>query len=192
MNINVPLRELGDIDSSALSTTILSTDCRAWQANEYRQQAYDVHYNTQSMVMLFTDAKGWPSLRVTREAGWDSLAASAQPMIDHIIEKHYPPGGKVIRAMAARLLSGSVIKPHVDAHPSFHQAHRIHIPITTNPKVRFTIDGRPYRLQVGQAYEINNQRMHSVMNKGKEDRITFIFDYVPPSHLDNFRLEFAD
>ena len=46
-------------------------------------------------------------------------------------------------------------------------------PITTNPRVRFMIDGRPFRLEAGQAYEINNQKVHSVMNKGKEDRITF-------------------
>jgi hypothetical protein len=45
------------------------------------------------------------------------------------------------------------------------------------------IDGRPYKFQVGEAYEINNQKMHSVMNKGTEDRITFIFDYVPPEEL---------
>ena len=38
----------------------------------------------------------------------------------------------------------------------------------------------PHQLQPGQAYEINNQKKHSVMNKGEEDRITFIFDYVPP------------
>ena len=42
------------------------------------------------------------------------------------------------------------------------------------------IDGRPYRFEVGQAYEINNQMRHSVANKGSDDRITFIFDYVPP------------
>ncbi len=46
------------------------------------------------------------------------------------------------------------------------------------------IDGRPYRLQVGNAYELNNQKNHSVMNKGSEDRITFIFDYVPAKHID--------
>ena len=45
------------------------------------------------------------------------------------------------------------------------------------------IDGRPYKLQVGEAYEINNQMMHSVMNKGAEDRITYIFDYVPPDQI---------
>jgi mannose-6-phosphate isomerase-like protein (cupin superfamily) len=45
------------------------------------------------------------------------------------------------------------------------------------------IDGRPHQLKVGQAYEINNQKNHSVMNKGSEDRITFIFDYMPPQEL---------
>jgi quercetin dioxygenase-like cupin family protein len=45
------------------------------------------------------------------------------------------------------------------------------------------IDGRPHQLQPGQAYEINNQKRHSVMNKGEESRITFIFDYVPPQEL---------
>ena len=45
------------------------------------------------------------------------------------------------------------------------------------------IDGRPYRFEPGQAYEINNQRTHSVMNKGAADRIHFIFDYVPPAQL---------
>ena len=42
------------------------------------------------------------------------------------------------------------------------------------------INGRPHRLKVGQAYEINNQKNHSVMNSSKQDRITFIFDYLPP------------
>jgi aspartyl/asparaginyl beta-hydroxylase (cupin superfamily) len=57
------------------------------------------------------------------------------------------------------------------------------VPVTTNPRVRFMIDGRPHQLQAGRAYEINNQMNHSVMNKGDEDRITFIFDYVPPAEL---------
>ena len=98
-----------------------------------------------------------------------------------IIGKFYPPGGTIIRAMAAKLLAGGRIVPHRDSHPSFGAGHRIHVPIITNPRVRFMIDGRPYQLQVGEAYEINNQKVHSVMNKGAEDRINFIFDYMPPS-----------
>ena len=45
------------------------------------------------------------------------------------------------------------------------------------------IDGRPYKMEVGKVYEINNQLPHSVMNKGVDARINFIFDYVPPQHL---------
>jgi len=41
------------------------------------------------------------------------------------------------------------------------------------------VDGRPFKLEVGQAYEINNKLMHSVANKGTTDRIHFILDYVP-------------
>ena len=83
-----------------------------------------------------------------------------------------------------KLLAGNVITSHTDKHPSFHCGHRIHVPITTNPHVRFMINGQPYQLKVGEAYEINNQKTHSVMNKGAEDRITFIFDYVPPGQID--------
>jgi hypothetical protein len=46
------------------------------------------------------------------------------------------------------------------------------------------IDGRPYRFELGQAYEINNLLTHSVMNKGAEARINFIFDYVPPERIE--------
>jgi len=99
-----------------------------------------------------------------------------------IIDNHFPPGGTIIRAMAAKLKAGGIIAPHRDTHPSFIHSHRIHVPITTNHSVRFMINGRPYRFEVGNAYEINNQRNHSVMNRGKQDRVTFIFDYLPPQN----------
>jgi quercetin dioxygenase-like cupin family protein len=183
MDIDVPLRELGEYDINALRDLILAQDEQAWLGNTYRQAQYDVHQMTNSIVMIFTDGSGWPNIDVKREAGWDLLAEQAVPLMQRILEDHYPPGGTIIRAMAARLEAGGIIKPHRDKHPSFHYGHRIHIPIYTNPRVRFMIDGRPYKLEVGKVYEINNQQQHSVMNKGKEGRINFIFDYVPPQHV---------
>jgi aspartyl/asparaginyl beta-hydroxylase (cupin superfamily) len=134
--------------------------------------------------MVFVDLENWPEIIISKEAGWDAISKEALPLMNDIIEKFYPPGGTVIRAMAAKLLSGGIIKPHTDKHPSFHCGHRIHVPITANPRVRFMIDGQPYRFEVGEAYEINNQMKHSVMNKGAEDRITFIFDYVPKAEIE--------
>jgi len=180
MNIDTPLRELGPIDSTALRDTILAQDDAAWKEDQYRQEAFDVHYDTESIVMVFVDLDQWPEIVVSKEPGWDRLAEVALPVMDDIVSRLYPTGGTVIRAMAAKLLAGKKITPHVDRHPSFHRGHRIHIPITTNPRVRFMIDGQPYQFKIGEAYEINNQKTHSVMNKGSEDRITFIFDYVPP------------
>jgi hypothetical protein len=183
MDIDGPLRELGAIDTKALREAILSQEEVAWHEDTYRQESYDVHDQTESIVLVFTDGEKWPQCDVKKEPGWDRLADVAVPVMHEIIEKHYPEGGTILRAMAAKLVVGGKIKPHHDKHPSFHCGHRIHIPITTNPRVRFMIDGRPYQFKVGQAYELNNQKQHSVMNKGTEDRITFIFDYVPPGPL---------
>jgi len=183
MNIDTPLRELGPVNADALREAILAQDEIAWKEDKYRQEEFEVHHSTESIVLVFVDLDSWPSLVVSQEPGWPRLADVALPVMNDIITRFYPPGGTVIRAMAAKLLSGSIINPHTDRHPSFHFGHRIHIPITTNPRVRFMIDGRPYQFKIGEAYEINNQKTHSVMNKGGEDRITFIFDYVPPDKI---------
>jgi len=183
MDIDTPLKELGDYDIGPLRDCILGLGDAAWLGNTYRQQEYDVHRQTESVVMVFTDGSGWPNIEVRREDGWNLLADAAVPLMQKLIDEHYPPGGTIIRAMAARLSPGGIIKPHRDKHPSFHYGHRIHVPIVTNSRVRFMIDGRPYRMAVGKVYEINNQMQHSVMNKGREARINFIFDYVPPQHI---------
>lgn len=182
MNINEPLRELGAIDVDALSSAILGLGEAAWLENERRQQDYEVHRQTQSIVLVFCDGKA-SELIVEKREGWDMLAAAAVPVMHELIERHYPPGGTIIRAMAAKLLAGGRINAHFDSHATFRKSHRIHVPITTNHRVRFMIDGRPYRMKVGEAYEINNQKTHSVMNSGADDRITFIFDYMPTSEI---------
>lgn len=182
MNIDVPLNNLGDVDSSRLIDAVLGLDEDAWLSNEQRQNDYEVHKQTRSVVLVFCDGP-MHELVVSKESGWDRLANVAVPVMHDLIGRYYPPGGTIIRAMAAKLLAGGRINPHFDSHPSFRLSHRIHVPITTNPRVRFTIDGRPFQLEVGQAYEINNQKTHSVINSGAEDRITFIFDYLPPDQV---------
>lgn len=183
MDIGDPVRDLGPVDTGRLAEAILAQDEAAWREEQIREESYEVHKQTRSIVLVFTDGGGWPEIEVHKEPGWDRLAEVAVPVMHDIIERCYPPGGAIIRAMAAKLIAGGKIRPHRDSHPSFHHGHRIHVPITTNPRVRFIIDGRPYRFEVGQAYELNNQLMHSVANKGPEDRITFIFDYMPPGVL---------
>jgi quercetin dioxygenase-like cupin family protein len=180
MDIGVPFRLLGSVESGRLAASILSQSEEAWFEQVHRQRAYDVHHQTASIVLLFCD-ESWPDGEVFREPGWARLADTAMPLVETIIAQHYAPGGTVLRAMAAKLKAGGRIAPHIDSLNSFRVGHRIHVPITTHPRVRFTIDGKPLLMQPGNAYEINNQKVHSVMNAGSEDRISFIFDYVEPA-----------
>ena len=166
MDINEPLRELGAIDANALSDAIFDQEDIAWYEDKSRQESFYVHDKTRSIVLVSLDDTKWPDRSVHQGPGWDRLADVAMPVMQEIIKQYYPTGGEVIRAVVANLRAGQNINPHSDVHQSFHCAHRIHVPISTNPKVWFTIDGRPYQLQVGQAYEVNNQKQHSVMNKG--------------------------
>ena len=178
MDIGVPIKDWGEVDTTSLREAILNQDDSAWEEDDRRQDDYDVHRQTKSIVMLFASLS-WPRVTITREKGWDRIADIANPIMAEIIERFYTPGGTIIRAVAAKLKAGGNITPHIDSLESFAYGHRIHIPVTTNSLVRFMIDGRPYRFGIGNVYEINNQKTHSVMNAGKEDRISFIFDYVP-------------
>jgi len=183
MDIGCSYRELGSVDVTALTQAITHAKESDWLANQHRQQVFDVHQQTQSLVMMFSEVDRWPSVKVERREGWELLADAAVPIMRNIIDRYYPPGGVIIRAMAAKLLPNGLISPHIDKHPSFVAGHRIHLPIITNPKVRFMIGGQSANLMVAKAYEINNQQRHSVMNKGCEGRVNFIFDYIPASEI---------
>ena len=66
MDIEQPLKTLGRVDSQALVDAVLSLPGEAWQANQQRQQDYDVHRRTESIVLIFTDGEGWPDISITR------------------------------------------------------------------------------------------------------------------------------
>ena len=185
-------RDLGLVDCAALLTAVQDLGESAWMAQAYRQASYNVHRSTQSIVLCFIDLHRWPRVDVAREVGWEWLGECAVPVMEEIIARCYPPGGVVIRAMAVRLPSGARITPHVDEHESLRISHRIHLPLVTNPRVRFFIDGVPHRFESGRAVEVNNQLSHSVMNDGASDRIHFIFDYLPPAQLAHVTLARSD
>jgi hypothetical protein len=54
MDIGAPLKELGEYDIAPLTEAILSVSADTWKGNTFRQLEYEVHEQTQSIVMLFT------------------------------------------------------------------------------------------------------------------------------------------
>ena len=110
MKIDAPLKDLGAVEMEALQAAVMGLDDQAWDEHQFRQNTYEVHRQTESIVMVFTDGSGWPNIEVRKESGWDALAETAGPLMQRIIEEHLEPGGAVIRAMAARMPPGAVIR----------------------------------------------------------------------------------
>ncbi len=179
MIANEPTVPLGKVDCRALAEKVLSLGEEAWLADARRQDDYEVHAQTQAIILMFCD--GWPEVTVTKSVGWPLLGAEAEAVIDQIVGKRYPAGGRLLRAMVTRLGPGRRIARHKDIHPTFSIAHRIHVPLATNPGVEFVVGPERVPPRVGYAFELNNLMLHHVINNGREDRIHFIFDYAPPA-----------
>lgn len=98
-----------------------------------------------------------------------------KPLID-ILEVKY--NGKASNAMLALLPSKGIIPEHDDGG-SLIKVHRLHIPIITNDKVYFFVNGTGYNLTVGNIYELNNVAPHGVYNLSEKDRVHLIIDITP-------------
>ncbi|MDH3546935.1 MAG: hypothetical protein OEN22_07530, partial [Gammaproteobacteria bacterium] len=85
MDIAEPLRKLGAVDVNALRDAILAQDEIAWQEEQVREKSYEVHEQTRSIVLVFTDGSGWPAIEVRKEPGWSRLADVAFPVMHDII-----------------------------------------------------------------------------------------------------------
>ena len=90
MDIDSRIRELGPVDSGPLAAAILAQEEATWHEQQHRQRAYEVHRDTESMVLVFTEESAWPELVVKKEAAWERLAEVAMPAMHDIIGRYYP------------------------------------------------------------------------------------------------------
>ena len=72
---------------SALRDAILAQDESAWLEDSSRQETFEVHHDTESIVMVFVDLDKWPEIVVSQEPGWDRLADVALPLMNDVISR---------------------------------------------------------------------------------------------------------
>ena len=103
-----------------------------------------------------------------------------QPILKQIvsdIKKFYRYENlKLTAILFSELKKGGIIPEHSDAGKMLTTHHRIHIPLVSDPAVKFTLDHKDYYLEPGHGYEINNQLTHEVRNESNIDRIHMIID----------------
>lgn len=80
----------------------------------------------------------------------------------------------------ARLLSlsaGARIHEHRDPGTDLWSGTvRLHVPIKTDARVRFTVDGRPLSLAAGECWYLNADHPHAVHNGSDQERVHLVID----------------
>jgi hypothetical protein len=103
------------------------------------------------------------------------------PYIKEIIESF---GGSLLKVRIMRLVKGKKIGTHKDAFED-DNIIRFHIPIVTDPGVRFIVEDDDQHLQKGLMYWVNVRKSHHVNNKSQIDRIHLVFDMYRNEKIEN-------
>jgi tetratricopeptide (TPR) repeat protein len=146
-----------------------------WLESE-RERRFDVHRDTQALLCIHFEDYKYTEPEV-REL-YHELQEELKPLVKYIAD-FYQDNGFVVRLIFAKLLAGGNIPRHADGGFSLLNSHRVHIPIVTNDRSIFFVNGEEKSMQVGELWEINNKLIHMVENRGDEDRIHLIIDWMP-------------
>ncbi len=171
------IRRLGAVDIAALKAAVLAIPEAVWDAeNADKPNRFEALDKTRHIVFRFVDStRDWRGSH--DRPAWAEWQALLAPVMQAAVAPYGYASGQFPRVMLARMAPGGEIKPHRDANAAAKWPHKIHVPLLTNDRVTFYVDGIGYHLPEGEAAEVNNMGVHAVKNAGDGDRIHLIFEY---------------
>jgi hypothetical protein len=91
----------------------------------------------------------------------------------------------LLAARFLRLGPGSRIREHRDLNLGYEDGEvRIHVPVTSGPGVEFRLDRRPVPMAEGEAWYLDLNLPHGVVNSGPTARVHLVVDCVVDDWLD--------
>lgn len=123
-------------------------------------------------------------LREQRSIGGPFAATPALRFVPYIREvaDRFPGVRNRIRLM--RLRSGGRILRHSDPmHTVAGNIVRLHVPVVTNPDVRFLVDGRRIPMAAGETWHVDVRFPHEVENLGTTHRVHLVIDLETSTEL---------
>jgi len=181
-----------NFDVNELSNYLKSYD-KEWYINKSNQESY--LSQRESVSYFITDAF---NAHQNSEPYINSVVSLDPKLVELVVEPiilelEKMVDGKYAKSLLAKLPAGTGVPIHCDQFGYSNDGnkvanrqaiynsmiHRVHVPITTNDKVTFYVNGETKNLKVGEIWEINNNIPHSVHNNGDTDRIHICFDILP-------------
>lgn len=146
---------LGPIDHKPLADWILAIPFEDWP----QQRRLD-------------DGKIRPSMVTDLE--WHDFARRTDQTVSGIMHAHF---GDYLayQRMLSVVMPGHSIAPHIDEQGK-NWVCRVHVPLISNDRSFFIVEGRPQYFDPGFAYRVDTTKEHAVTNDGDTPRIHFMFD----------------
>lgn len=166
-----------EIDAPRLLSETRSIPEDAWTGSLWRREHCSVN-----MFLVRGGRKGVHEDFTTSEATDHGLLAE-MPYLSYLVSDD-GPFGRPSHAFLFNMRPGGVSRVHIDFEETWHQTHRIHIPITSNDSCRLLSDYRSIHMPVGTAWSFDNQTLHGALNGGHTNRIHLIMDVPPNPNLD--------
>jgi len=159
------------------STKLLLDDVNQISSKIWQPQIYKMNYQGTwtSLALLSKKGDNDTFSQASAEQGlYETKVLQSCSYLKEVVEQF---GSPIISARLLRLSAGSHIKPHRDFKLGYENNNfRVHIPIITNDQVEFILDGHLIKMKAGECWYTNVNFTHSVVNKGKEDRIHLVID----------------
>ncbi|MCI5076132.1 aspartyl/asparaginyl beta-hydroxylase domain-containing protein [Oricola sp.] len=188
MDIGVPLKTYGLVDIEPLREAMEKLPYSYWESDRDSRVSL-AGDRPGNAVFLYNDKPANVMRKTLFEArsGYVNVMRYADrpliDLVDDIIEKYIQPefpNCDPMRVQLAELPPGQVITPHRDMG-ILAAIHRTHVPIVTDPGVKFIIQRQAYFLEPGRLYDLNNVVVHSVENQSDVMRVHLMVDMLPHS-----------
>jgi len=148
-----------------------------WNSFTIRQKKYRVHSNTLTIPIIFNGVSNGRILDSLETYPMYELFKGEISNLESFLNNLIGAEGSIVRAALVALEPNTEIPTHRDLAEHFKYTRRFHLPLVTNDKVYFWIDGKTVNMKVGEVWEINNMLSHSVRNESNEKRIHLIVDW---------------
>lgn len=87
-------------------------------------------------------------------------------------------GGVWGRSRLMKLSGQAEVTPHIDTNYYWRERMRVHVPIVTQPSVRFYCGEQDMHMRAGECWIFDTWSMHNVVNDAIEERIHLVADTV--------------
>jgi hypothetical protein len=171
-------RLVGLCDITALTAKVSALTDSDWNQVSWRQERFEIHRYTQTIELIF-DQDFRHENPTKRDSYFRLDCEKLLAPIEKTISGYFTGSGYVVRALLVNLKPQGKIRAHVDTGFSLMNSCRVHIPVTTNDRVVFSVGDETRAMKGGEMWEVNNARTHSVENLGETDRVHLIIDWIP-------------